>query len=123
MKKLIVILALSAVAISAHALSPKAESFLRQAGLDPQAPEVRRAEQDGVIHTDYNGDPEAHSLESLAATGKTNRVRTFVGTREFIRRLKKDSAGTPIPRSNYDPLYLTPEERELVLKKFLSEKK
>lgn len=114
LKKTIVMLALLAIAGSAQAMSPQVESFLRTAGLDPQSTEVRRADQDGVIRTTYNGDPEEHSLESLAIKGKTNGVKAFVDTREYIRRLKKDFAGTSYEApSRFDPSYLTPEERKL----------
>jgi hypothetical protein len=123
MKKLFLIVCLFAVALSAQAMSPKAEAFLRQAGIDLQAPEVRRAIKDGVISTTFGGDPEETSLESLALAGRTHGVKTFVETREFIRRLKKDFAHTSFPTENYDPRYLTPDERKLAAKKVASEYK
>ena len=105
---------------SAWALSPPAAAFLTSIGVDPADKEVKLADEDGEIVTEYDSDPVSFSLETLATTKKANAVRTFVGTRTFIRHLKKDFGGTSLPKVNYDPLYLTLEERALAGRKFVS---
>ena len=114
--------ALLAVSLSpsAWALSPSAAAFLTSIGLDPTDKDVKLADEDGEIVTEYDSDQVSFSLETLAITKKTHAARTFVGTRTFIRRLKKDFGGTSFPKVNYDPLYLTLEERALAGRKFVS---
>jgi hypothetical protein len=99
-------------------LSKDAEAFVRAQGVDLESADFKRAVSDGVIKTDYDGDPEEFSLERLAKAKKKNAVANFIGTRAFIAKLKADYAGTPIPTENYDPLYLTHDERDLVGRKF-----
>lgn len=100
------------------ALSPQAEAFLTSIGLISTSPEVSLAVNDGVISTTFNGDPEQYSLEQLALQRKTNGAKAFVGTRNFIAKLTANFAGTSIPSTNYDPLYLTVQERALAGRKF-----
>lgn len=100
------------------ALSPQAEAYLKSIGLDPKSKEVMLADADGVIVTTYEEDSAEYSLDQLALGKKKNGSRAFVGTRVFVARLKEDFARTNIPTANYDPLYLTVDERALVGRKF-----
>lgn len=118
MKSLIFFVAVfAALAAPAGALTPETEAFLRKAGLDPASPAVRQAEAEGPVSTVYQGDEKEFSLDSLARDGAKNGIKAFVAAREFIRRLKANFSGTPIPPAGYDGLYLTVEERKLALKK------
>lgn len=112
--------ALAAVflAASASAMTPETEQYLRSIGLNPASPEVVAVDEEGPLSTTYDGDVSVFSLDSLASQKKKNGVNSFIGTRTFIRRLKENFAGTSIPKSNYDPMYLTPEERGQVGRKF-----
>ncbi|PIR19031.1 MAG: hypothetical protein COV48_04270 [Elusimicrobia bacterium CG11_big_fil_rev_8_21_14_0_20_64_6] len=112
------VLAMSLCVPAQAALSPKAEAFLTSIGLIPTSPEVSLAINDGVISTTFNGDSEQYSLEQLATEGKRNGTKAFVGTRNFIAKLTANFAGTSIPATNYDPLYLTVQERALAGRKF-----
>lgn len=100
------------------ALTPPAEAFLVSIGLNPQSEEVLAAEAEGVIATMENGDYAEFSLEERALAKRKNGVLAFIHTRKFIGQLKENFAGTSIPTVNYDPLYLTVEERALVGRKF-----
>lgn len=116
-------LALAAFAVvffaaAASAMTPETEQYLRQIGLNPQSPEVAAADAEGPISTSYDEDVQDYSIDTLAAAKKKNGISSFIGTRTFIRRLKGNFAGTSIPRTNYDPLYLTGEERGMVGRKF-----
>lgn len=103
----------------AHAeLSGHAKTFLTSIGIDLASKDVLLAEADGVIQTTYEDDSAEYSLDQLAVGGKKNGVLAFIGARTFIARLKADFARTSIPTSNYDPLYLTVDERTLVGRKF-----
>jgi len=102
----------------AFALSPKAAAFLVSAGLDPNSEAVRIAEADGEIHTTFRGDPKVYSLEKLAAEQLKNAVRQFVAMRSFIRSLKANFANTAIPKIDFNADYLTPDERQLMFKKY-----
>ncbi len=99
-------------------LTPAAEAFLRTNGLDPASPEAAWAIADGVIHTVYRGDPEEMSLETLASRGKKTAIWSFVATRIYARRLKKNFASTGEPVAEFDPLYLTVEERVLAGRRY-----
>lgn len=118
MKSLVFALAVSAVlAAPAQALSPETEAFIRNVGLDPASASVRQADEEGPVSTVYQGDQKVYSLDSLARDGAKNGLKAFVSTREFIRKLKVNFAGTPVPSAGYDGLYLTVEERKLALRK------
>lgn len=103
---------------AASAMTPATAKYLRSIGLDPKSKEAVAADAEGTITIDYEGDDYQYSLAQLAAGKKKNAVATFINTRAFIHRLKEDYAGTSIPTTNYDPLYLTREERTLVGRKF-----
>ncbi len=112
------------LAENAFALSKQATDFLLSISVDPASEKVKLAEQDGTIKTEYSGDPEEYSLESLAIAKKVNGVKCFIETRAFIRNLKADFSGTkkvgpghPLYSCSY-LLYLTVEERKLAVKKF-----
>lgn len=114
----LVALALLLCAPAHAALSEPASAFLKSIGLDPLSKDVALAEADGLIQTTYEDDAAEYSLDQLAVGKKKNGVLAFIGARTFISRLKADYARTSIPTSNYDPLYLTQEERALVGRKF-----
>ncbi len=105
-------------AAASSAMTPATAKYLRSIGLDPKSKEAVAADAEGTITIDYEGDDYQYSLAQLAAGKKKNAVATFINTRAFIHRLKEDYAGTSIPSTNYDPLYLTHEERTLVGRKF-----
>jgi len=107
----------AALAGPAQALAPETEAFLRKAGLDPASAAVKAADEEGPVNTVYQGDEKEFSLDSLAKEGAKNGIKAFVAARDFIRRLKANFGGTPIPAAGYDGLYLTPDERKLALKK------
>lgn len=100
-------------------LSPRTIAFLKSIGLDPGSEDVQIAHEDGVISSVFRGKPISNSLESLAKEGSEKGVTSFITTRVFIRRLKADFAGTPIPKVGYDGIYLTKEERLLVADKLV----
>jgi len=118
MKPLALSLLFLALALPAKALSPDAESYLRSIGFDPASEDVRLAEAAGEIQTTYMDEPATFSLESLAAgKKKKNQVTNFIVTRAFIARLQGDFTSTAIPEKNYEALYLTKAERQLVGRK------
>lgn len=117
-KSVLVLTILIAAAATASAMTPATAKYLRSIGLDPKSAEAIAADAEGTITIDYEGDDYQYSLAQLAAGKKKNAVATFINTRAFIHRLKEDYAGTSIPKTNYDPLYLTREERTLVGRKF-----
>jgi hypothetical protein len=99
-------------------LSPAGETFLKSIGVNLQAQDVVVAIADGVISTTYDADPQDYSLDDLATRKQKNGSLAFIGTRNFIKKLKGNFSGTSIPSTNYDPLYLTPEERSMAGRKF-----
>lgn len=105
-------------AASASAMDPKTKADLLAIGIDPESKDVIAADADGTITTTRNGDNEEYSLASLAAAKKKNGTLAFIGARTFIRNLKMNFAGTGIPQTQYDPLYLNRAERALVGRKF-----
>lgn len=104
---------------SAPALSAEAAAFIKSTGLDPAAEEVRLARADGEISSIYRGHPVSNSLEALVKAGSTKGVFSFVTSRTFIRRLKADFKGTDVPKKGYDGIYLTGDERLLVVDKIV----
>lgn len=101
---------------SAASMPIETANYLRSIGIDPESKDVVSVYAEGPVTTEYNGDEEIYSLDTMAAQKMKNRIVTFIGTRLFIRRLKTNFAGTP--KTNYDPMYLTPEERPLAARKF-----
>lgn len=106
-------------AAAASAMTPETEQYLRSIGSNPQSPDVIAIDEEGPVTTSRNGDPEEYSLDILAAAKKKNGILAFITTRTFIRNLKKNFSGTSIPKSQYDPLYLTGTEKGLVGRKFV----
>ena len=113
-----------APAENAFALSKQAADFLRSISIDPASQDVKLADRDGIIKTEYNGDPEEYSLESIAIAKKVNGVKCFIASRAFIRSLKADFSrtqkvgpGHPLYDCAY-MRYMTVEERKLAVKKF-----
>lgn len=99
-------------------LKPETAAFLRSAGMDPDSEDVVATHAEGPVASSYDANPVERSLDSLAAEKKKDAIAAFIGTRTFIRRLKKDWDGTGIPKTNYDPVFLTNEERALAGRKF-----
>lgn len=114
---LVVVVSLST---PSFALSPEAEAFLKGIGLDPASASVRAAEQEGTISTTFRGDSAEFSLESLAVEKKKNGVLAFIATRAFIKKLGSNPK-TPFPKTGYDGMYLTKDERNLVADKIAAE--
>ena len=102
---------------STDSMPTETAQFLRAVSVDPESKEIVLIYSEGPVETTYQGDPQVHSLDTLAAQKAKNGIKSFIVTRNFIRRLKKDFAGTPIPAEGYDGGYLTLEERKLALKK------
>ena len=108
-------------AMPAWALSPAASSFLSSIGLNSDDEAVKLADQDGeIMGVDVYGDPETFSLEGLALAKKTNAAKQFIATRAFVRSLKADFDGTPLPTVDYNANFLTKDERQLVGRKVAS---
>lgn len=105
---------------SAHALSPEAKSFLVSINLDPDDADVQKADADGEIITEINGDPEVYSLEKLASAKKAKSCKQFVVTRTFLHKLEADFEHTELPTSDYNANFLTKGERQLVGRKVAS---
>lgn len=102
------------------ALTQQAADFIKSVGMDPIAADVAAADKEGEIQTTYNGDPNTFSLEALASGKKARAVRVFVASRKAIRELKANFKAYKIPAGgnpDYDGLYLTPDERTLMVKK------
>ncbi|OGR93822.1 MAG: hypothetical protein A2V88_05410 [Elusimicrobia bacterium RBG_16_66_12] len=122
MKPLTLAAALTALlAVPSRALSPQEQTYLQKLGIDPNSKAVASAEADGTVSTTFENEPKEFSLRGLIAQGNVPKgVACFVTTRNFIARLKTNFAGTAIPKTNYDPIYLTIEERRLVARKIVS---
>lgn len=110
------LIAVVALASPSFALSPEAEAFLKGIGLDPASESVRAAEKEGTISTTFRGDSASFSLESLALEKKKNGVMAFITTRAFIKKLAANPK-TAFPKTGYDGMYLTKDERDLVADK------
>jgi len=104
-------------AAPAPKMKPETAKFLLSIGIDPESAEIVLIYSEGPVETAYQGDPQTHSLDTLAAEKAKNATKRFITTRNFIRALKRDFEKTPIPPEGYDGLYLTLEERKLALKK------
>jgi len=118
MKPLALSLIFLALALPAKALSPEAEEYLKTIGFDPASEDVRLAEAAGEIQTSFMDEDVTYSLELLAAgKKKKNQLTNFITTRAFMARLQKDFNGTKVPAKNYEALYLTTEERQMVGRK------
>lgn len=121
---LAVLLAVPAAAVkpkTAPAMKAGTAAFLKATGFDPKSKEIALIHSEGPVETTYQGDPQTHSLDTLAAGKAKNALKRFVTTRNFIRALKANFAETKIPAEGYDGLYLTLEERTLALKKVFPE--
>lgn len=108
---------LPATTAPAAPLTPETIAFLQSIGIDPSSEDVRVAHESGEIQTTYMDEPMAVSLESLARAKKKNPVIRFVATRAYIAKLKKDFDNVELLITNYEPTFLTKEERMLVGKK------
>ena len=118
---LMILVCLAALAVPASAMKAETEAFLASIGInfksDPNIEQAEIADKDGTITTTYRGDTVEHSLHSLSLAKRSNGVKAFITTRVFIRKLKANYAGTSVPKTNYDALYLTKEERIMVGRK------
>lgn len=122
MKPLVLAVAFTALfAAPSSALSPQGEAYLQKIGVDPRSDAVATAEADGNISTVFRNQPQEFSLSGLIGRSNTpNGVKAFIATRAFVAKLKQDFDGTPMLKTNYDAIYLTPEERRLVARKIIS---
>lgn len=122
MKPLVIAAAFTAIlAVRAYALSPQEQAYLQKIGIDPNSRAVAAAEEAGTVETTFRDEAKEFSLSGLIAQGNVPKgVTCFVTTRDFIARLKADFARTSIPKTNYDAIYLTLDERSLVARKIIS---
>ncbi len=86
-------------------VTPQAAAYLREIGIDPNAPDVVEVSQDAV---------GAYSLDSLAAQREETQVRRFIYTRIFMHRFLADPDNVRIEPDKYDISFLTPEEVKLI---------
>lgn len=107
----------SSKAAPAVKMKPETAKFLRSIDIDPESAGILLIYSEGPVETAYQGDPQTHGLDTLAAEKAKNATKRFITTRNFIRALKQDFEKTAIPPEGYDGLYLTLEERKLALKK------
>lgn len=107
------------LAAAASAMTPETSQYLRGIGVDPESSDIVELDAEGPVSTSYGGDPEVFSLDILASQKRKNGIMAFITTRGFIRKLKADFNGVAIPKTNYDALYLTSEERQLAGRKFI----
>lgn len=108
------------LAAPVHALSPAAQSFLQEAGLDPASAEVRAADADGaILAPDCMGKDNVNSLESLAKEKSKKGVIAFVLTRTFIREVNADFVKSPKEPKEFQGCFLTLKERRLAIRKIM----
>jgi hypothetical protein len=86
-------------------VTPEAASYLREIGIDPEAPDIIEVSQDTV------GD---YSLDALAAAHDETRLRRFIYTRLFMHHFIADSDNLRIEPDKYDITFLSPEEVNLI---------
>lgn len=86
-------------------VNPQAAAYLREIGIDPNAPDVVEVSQDAV---------GAYSLDALAAQREETQVRRFIYTRIFMHRFLADPDNVRIEPDKYDISFLTPEEVKLI---------
>jgi hypothetical protein len=95
---------------AAAELSPKAVEFLKAIGLDPESAPVKAVADDVV--PDRQGKPV--NLDELAQRKNTFGIRRFIATRNFLRAYQVDP-NTRIPLADdYEPSFLTVEEKAIV---------
>ena len=95
---------------AAAELSPKAIEYLKEIGLDPKSEKVKAVIDDVV--SDRQGKPV--NLDGLAQHKNGFAIRRFIATRNFLRAYQADP-NTRIPLADdYEPLFLTMEEKAIV---------
>jgi hypothetical protein len=106
-----VCLATALMALPAAAeLSPKAIEYLKEIGVDPESALVKAVADDVV--PDRQGKPV--NLDELAQRKNAFGIRRFIATRNFLRAYQADP-NTRIPvADDYEPSFLTTEERAIV---------
>ena len=93
-------------------LQPPSVAFLRELELDPESEQINIILEDQVGQSRY-GWP--YSLDTLAATRDEVAVRSFIATRNFVRKYMKDPK-TPFPPDDvYQASYLKPDEVQFIL--------
>lgn len=103
------------LAAPAAALTPRTESFLKELGVDPQAPGVVAVSSDSV--TAESG--EVYTLDSLAAKRDEISVKSFLVTRGFLYDFRNDS-GSQFPDDEfYNILYLSVADRKYIAKRLM----
>jgi len=96
--------------LASEELSPKALEFLKEIGVDADAPQLKSVLND-VIKTP-NG--EVASVEELAKNKNKTALLRFISTRNFVQSYARDQ-NTRLPATDeYESSFLTPEEKVLV---------
>lgn len=114
-KSMFVLAALLAVAVPAVAMNPATESLLKELGLDTRSSIIRAIAADSV--TTKSG--EVYTLDSLAAKGDINAVKSFLVTREFFHDFREDP-NIVFPNDElYNILYLAEPERVYMARKLM----
>lgn len=103
--------------------TPEAKEYLKSIGLDTASEDVGLAHQAGEIQTTYMDEPVTYSLEALALAKKKTPLIRFVATRAFIANFKYGYIPVKIPGKNFEPDFLTPDERALIASKPAAPKK
>ncbi len=92
-------------------LSETTRGYLQEIGIDPQASDITAAANENVILRSGG----VASLDELARQKKSKaEILRFIGTRRFLQAYRQDSATRLPPTEQFDPAYLTDEERALV---------
>lgn len=101
-------------ALPASAMSPAAESILKDLGLDPKSEEITSLAGDKV---ETKGG--VVTLDSLAATGDVQAVKAFLVTREFFHAFRENWDIEFPNDERYDVRYLTETEKVFMAKKLM----
>lgn len=101
-------------AVGASALTPAAESMLRTLGQDPESELIRAIAAD-TVRTKAG----VYTLDSLAAKGDLNAVKSFLVTRDFLRAFKDDPDIEFPDDASYDIRYLTEAEKVYIARKLM----
>lgn len=92
-------------------LQPASVAFLQELGIDPESEEVT------IILNDQVGEWSAgvpYSLDTLAATRNEVAIRSFIVTRNWVRKYMKDTKTKFPPREVYQVDYLTDAEIDFI---------
>ena len=93
-------------------LQPVSVAFLQELEIDPESEQITTIIEDQVGLSRY-GWP--YSLDTLAATRDETAVRSFIATRNFVRKYMKDPKTPFPPREVYQTKHLKPDEVQFIL--------